>query len=75
MFEHLFQPITINGMILKNRIVATPTGDDFEEKSMGGAGLVMAGHCIVEPDVPASQAVQNPGPLRNMREKRRGKKF
>ena len=49
MFEHLFQPITINGMILKNRIVATPTGDDFEEKAMGGAGLVVAGHCIVEP--------------------------
>lgn len=34
MFDHLFQPININGMILKNRIIATPTGDDFEEKAM-----------------------------------------
>lgn len=49
MFEHLFEPITINGMILKNRIIATPTGDDFEEKAMGGAALVIAGHAIVEP--------------------------
>ena len=49
MFEHLFQPININGMILKNRIIAAPTGDDFEEKSLGGAAMVIAGHAIVEP--------------------------
>lgn len=49
MFDHLFQPININGMILKNRIIATPTGDDFEEKAIGGAALVIAGHAIVEP--------------------------
>lgn len=70
MFEHLFQPITINGMILKNRIVATPTGDDFEEKAMGGAGLVMAGHCIVEPGRSSFASGAEPWPLRNMREKR-----
>ena len=44
MFDHLFKPISVNGMILKNRIIATPTGDDFEEKAMGGAALVIAGH-------------------------------
>ena len=33
MFDHLFKPISVNGMILKNRIIATPTGDDFEEKA------------------------------------------
>ncbi len=49
MFDHLFKPISVNGMILKNRIIATPTGDDFEEKAMGGAALVIAGHAIVEP--------------------------
>lgn len=49
MFEHLFRPITVNGMILKNRIIATPTGDDYEEKALGGAALVIAGHAIVEP--------------------------
>ena len=43
MFDHLFKPISVNGMILKNRIIATPTGDDFEEKAMGGAALVIAG--------------------------------
>ena len=40
MFDHLFKPISVNGMILKNRIIATPTGDDFEEKAMGGAALL-----------------------------------
>lgn len=49
MFDYLFQPINVNGMILKNRIIATPTGDDFEEKAMGGAAMVIAGHAIVEP--------------------------
>ena len=40
MFEHLFQPIAVGNMILKNRIIATPTGDDYEEKAMGGAAMV-----------------------------------
>ena len=47
-YEHLFSPIIINGMISKNRIVAAPTGDDFEEKAWGGAGIVIAGHAIVD---------------------------
>ena len=49
MFDSLFSPITINGMILKNRIVAAPTSDLYEEKALGGAGMVIAGHTIVEP--------------------------
>lgn len=47
-FERLLSPIVINGMISKNRIEATPTGDDFEEKALGGAGIVVAGHAIVQ---------------------------
>lgn len=47
-YEHLFSPIAINGMVSKNRIVAAPTGDDFEEKAWGGAGIVIAGHAIVD---------------------------
>lgn len=47
-YPHLFSPICINGMMLKNRIVAAPTGDDFEDKALGGAGLVIAGHAIVQ---------------------------
>ena len=74
MFEHLFQPITINGMILKNRIVATPTGDDFEEKAMGGAGLVVAGHCIVEPGRSSFASGAEPWPFAKYeREKTREK--
>ena len=49
MFEHLFKPIKINQMIVKNRIVAAPVNDSFEEKALGGAGLVICGHTIVEP--------------------------
>lgn len=48
MFEHLFKPIKINQMISKNRIVAAPLNDTFEEKALGGAGIVIAGHAIVE---------------------------
>ncbi|WP_238902042.1 FAD-dependent oxidoreductase [Clostridium sp. YIM B02506] len=47
-FKHLFKPIKINNMISKNRIVAAPLGDTFEEKALGGAGIVVAGHAIVE---------------------------
>lgn len=47
-FTHLFSPIEINHLIVKNRVVATPTGDHFDEKALGGAGIVIAGHAIVE---------------------------
>lgn len=74
MFEHLFQPITINGMILKNRIIATPTGDDFEEKALGGAALVIAGHAIVEPGRSSFASADEPYPFSKYeREKTRTK--
>lgn len=47
-YDKLFSPIVINGMISKNRIIATPTNNDFEEKALGGAGIVVAGHAIVQ---------------------------
>lgn len=47
-YKNLFSPIMINKMMVKNRIVATPTSEDFEEKAIGGAGIVIAGHSIVE---------------------------
>lgn len=49
MFKELFSPIKINSMMVKNRIVAAPLNDTFEEKALGGAGIVIAGHTIVEP--------------------------
>ena len=50
-------------MILKNRIVATPTGDDFEEKALGGAALVIAGHAIVEPGRSSFASPEEPYPF------------
>ena len=49
LFDSLLSPITINGMVLKNRIVAAPTGDLYLEKALGGSAIVIAGHAIVEP--------------------------
>ncbi|HEY0186289.1 MAG TPA: FAD-dependent oxidoreductase [Cellulomonas sp.] len=48
-YPHLFSPLRINRLMTKNRIVATPTGDFFEDKALGGAGIVITGHAIVEP--------------------------
>lgn len=48
-YKNLFSPIKINGMVSRNRIVAAPIGDIFEEKALGGAGIVICGHTIVEP--------------------------
>jgi 2,4-dienoyl-CoA reductase-like NADH-dependent reductase (Old Yellow Enzyme family)/thioredoxin reductase len=48
-FPNLFTPILINDMVSRNRIVATPIGDFFEEKALGGAGIVVCGHTIVDP--------------------------
>ena len=47
-FKKLFSPIKINRMISRNRIVASPIGDIFEEKALGGAGIVICGHTIVD---------------------------
>lgn len=63
MLEHLFAPITINGMILKNRIVAAPTSDLFEEKALGGAAMVIAGHAIVEPGFSSFASSDEPWPF------------
>lgn len=48
-YPHLFSPIKINTVTSRNRIVATPVGEVFEEKALGGAGIVICGHTIVEP--------------------------
>jgi len=48
-YPHLFSPIRINGMVARNRIVAAPISDDFADKALGGAGIVICGHTLVEP--------------------------
>lgn len=59
-FEHLFSPIKINKTLIKNRVVAAPIGDYFEEKAMGGAGIVIAGHAIVEPGFSSFASADEP---------------
>jgi 2,4-dienoyl-CoA reductase-like NADH-dependent reductase (Old Yellow Enzyme family)/thioredoxin reductase len=49
MFEHLFSPIKINSMVLKNRIIAAPANVEYGQKALGGAGMVITGHVLVEP--------------------------
>lgn len=60
MFEALFSPIKIKSMIVKNRIVAAPVNDTFEEKALGGAGIVIAGHTIVEPGRSSYKSADEP---------------
>lgn len=48
-YKNLFSPLKVNSMILKNRIIAAPIGEEFSEKALGGAALVICGHTIVEP--------------------------
>ena len=47
-YEKLFSPIKVNKTILKNRIVAAPIGEEFENKALGGAAIVVCGHTIVD---------------------------
>ncbi|MEG6567925.1 FAD-dependent oxidoreductase [Thermoanaerobacterium saccharolyticum] len=48
-YPNLFSPIKINDMMVRNRIVATPIGQKFFDKSLGGPGIVIAGSVIAEP--------------------------
>lgn len=36
-YEHLFSSIKVNGLMLKNHIVAAPIGEKFIETALGGA--------------------------------------
>jgi 2,4-dienoyl-CoA reductase-like NADH-dependent reductase (Old Yellow Enzyme family)/thioredoxin reductase len=63
-FEHLFSPITINGMTLKNRAVMPPMGTGYgnsdntvsdrlvaylARRAQGGTGLIITEICAVDP--------------------------
>lgn len=43
LFPSLFQPITINNLTLRNRIISTPCGKLTKEKALGGASLFIIG--------------------------------
>ena len=47
-YPHLFSPIKLGNVMVQNRIVANPMSDTFEDKSLGGPGIVICGHAIVE---------------------------
>lgn len=48
-YKHLFTPIKMNSVILKNRILSTPAGQ-VDEKARGGAAVVMNGSMAVDCD-------------------------
>lgn len=60
-FQHLFSPITIGSMEVRNRVfmaphgvLGLPVGSDaqvgyFEERANGGAGLLVIASCLVQP--------------------------
>ena len=63
-YSHLFSPITINGMTLKNRAVMPPMGTGYgnldntvsdrlvaylERRAQGGTGLIITEICAVDP--------------------------
>lgn len=48
-YPNLFRPIKIKNLMIQNRIIANPMGQKFEDKALGGPGIIIAGSCIVEP--------------------------
>lgn len=48
-YPHLFSPIKLGNVLVQNRIVANPMSGPFEDRGLGGAGIVICGHTIVEP--------------------------
>lgn len=48
-YPHLFSPLKLGNVTIQNRIVANPMSESFEDRAAGGPGVVICGHCIVEP--------------------------
>ncbi|RAK11693.1 2,4-dienoyl-CoA reductase-like NADH-dependent reductase (Old Yellow Enzyme family) [Halanaerobium saccharolyticum] len=60
-YPNLFKPIKINGLMLKNRIIATPTGAyNNDDKALGGAGLVITEGVFVEPGKSSWSSADDP---------------
>lgn len=49
-YPHLFEPIKLGDVLLQNRIVANPMSWKFEDRCLGGPGVVICGSTIVEPE-------------------------
>ena len=74
-FKRLFQPITLNQMTLKNRLVMTAmhllytedgsvnqrTKDFYLARARGGVGMIIAGGAAADPYIP--HAADGSGPL------------
>lgn len=59
-YPHLFSPIKLGNVLVQNRIVANPMGESFQDRTLGGPGIVICGHCIVEPGRSSWASPQEP---------------
>lgn len=57
-YPNLFKPLIVNGMILQNRIIASPCSDFMQDKAIGGAAMLIWGSASVDND--KSALVSNP---------------
>lgn len=64
-YPHLFTPLKVNHMILKNRVISGPLGDQ-EDKSLSGIGMIIKGG---RGNIPGgrSRPDKSPGMFENLR--------
>lgn len=48
-YPHLFEPLKVNQMIIKNRIISAPLGS-LTDKSISGIGMIIRGTSGCVPD-------------------------
>lgn len=59
-YPRLFSPIKLGNLLVQNRVVANPMGESFQDRTLGGPGVVICGHCIVEPGRSSWASAQEP---------------
>lgn len=59
-YPRLFSPIKLGNVLVQNRIVANPMSESYADRTLGGPGVVICGHCIVEPGRSSFASPQEP---------------
>lgn len=66
-YEALFQPLKVNGVTLRNRIIASPIDSHIsKEKATGGAGLIVLGDGFISNEMRGRIAPRNENPFQIM---------